>query len=65
MRQICWGRRGKQLDEVESLGMRDIGENGRNNDKNIWIRVRKRCDIERYSTEFTTRERSSLTLYNR
>jgi hypothetical protein len=64
MRQICKGthcdskgRRGKHLDELESLGMGDIWENGTNNDKNVWVRISKRCNIERHSTEVTTREK--------
>jgi hypothetical protein len=51
--------------ELESLGMGDIWENGRNNDKNVWVRISKRCDVERQNMEVNNeRERSSLTLYN-
>jgi hypothetical protein len=47
------------------LGIGDIWENGRNNDKDVWVRISKRCDIESHSIEVTIRERSSLTLYKR
>jgi hypothetical protein len=28
--------------ELERVGMGDISESGRNNDKNVWVRINKR-----------------------
>jgi hypothetical protein len=45
------------------LGMGDIWESGRNNNKNMWIRISKRCvDIERQNMEVMMRDKNSLTL---
>jgi 23S rRNA maturation-related 3'-5' exoribonuclease YhaM len=44
--------------ELERLGMGEIWNNGRNNDKEVRIRIRKMCvDIERQTIEATVRER--------
>lgn len=40
--------------------MGDVWKNGRNNDKNIWLTVSKRCvDVERQNMGVTTRERKT------
>jgi hypothetical protein len=73
MRQIQWDALGKQKEEegnnwmsttkqeFEMLYVEYIWQNGRNDDKEIWIRTRKR---QRQNMEKMMRVESLLTLHN-
>jgi hypothetical protein len=51
----CW----KEM-ELKSLGMGDIWENGGNDYKKVWIKIRKRfVGMERQDVEDTVREREA------
>jgi hypothetical protein len=59
------GRRGKQLNGIGNAGecWAYLGEWGRKNNKDVWIRINRKCvDIERQNVEVMIRDKSSLTL---
>lgn len=52
------------MQELEKSNIKDILENGKNNDYNIWKGISKKCvNIERQSVDVEMRKVSSPTLY--